>query len=418
MLSSGQNLMVDSPVPSGETTPARRAERTQPLPPAPPPAAPSRFEWFWEQLSSMGLAESALRLGTHLLSLVFILAVVWAMGRLSRPGGSAPQQIVENSALASDLPSPTPSPQAPILAPLPEAPPVSLAGIPRQALMHTTVPGRPRLEATTYTVQAGDTVFDVAERFALRPETILWANYAILADDPHRLRPNQELNILPVDGAYYEWQAGDGLNGVASFYGVTPETIVNFPGNSLDAQTVGDYSDPNIEPGTWLIIPGGEREFVTWSAPRIPRSDPSVAKVLGPGYCGAVTDGPVGTGGFIWPANNHFLSGYDYQPAANHFGVDIDGETGDPVYAADNGVVVYAGWNDWGYGNMIVIDHGNGWQSLYAHLSALSTACGGYVYQGNLIGAIGSTGNSTGSHLHFELMNDQYGKVNPWNFLQ
>ena len=99
-----------------------------------------------------------------------------------------------------------------------------------------------------------------------------------------------------------------------------------------------------------------------------------------------------------------FLSGFDYNPSANHPGIDIDGEEGDPVYAADSGVVVYAGWNDWGYGNVVVINHGNGWQTLYAHLSTFYVGCGQSVIQGGVIAAFGSTGNATGSHLHFEMM--------------
>ncbi len=81
-------------------------------------------------------------------------------------------------------------------------------------------------------------------------------------------------------------------------------------------------------------------------------------------------------------------------------------------------MVVYAGWNNWGYGYVIVLDHGNGWQTLYAHLSAINVVCGQSVYQGDVIAAMGSTGNSTGPHLHFEIMHDDYGKVNPHNFLQ
>jgi murein DD-endopeptidase MepM/ murein hydrolase activator NlpD len=163
-----------------------------------------------------------------------------------------------------------------------------------------------------------------------------------------------------------------------------------------------------------LVIPNGKRSFVTWSAPRITRDDPGVAKVLGPGYCGSITDGPVGIQAFIWPTNSHFLSGFDYSPETNHFGIDLDGDIGDPIYATDNGVVDYSGWNDWGYGFMVVIDHGNGWQSLYAHLSDIAVGCSAFVYQGTVIGYMGSTGRSSGSHLHFELMNDA-GKVNPIN---
>ena len=149
-----------------------------------------------------------------------------------------------------------------------------------------------------------------------------------------------------------------------------------------------------------VIIPDGKREFVTWSMPVIPLDNPSVATVLGDGACGSAVQGAIGAGVFIWPANNHFLSGFDYTPNANHSGIDIDGDAGDPVYAADNGVVVFAGWNNWGYGNMVVINHGNGWQTQYAHLSAINVVCGQSVYQTNTIGAIGNTGNSAGAHLH------------------
>jgi murein DD-endopeptidase MepM/ murein hydrolase activator NlpD len=125
----------------------------------------------------------------------------------------------------------------------------------------------------------------------------------------------------------------------------------------------------------------------------------------------------VGAGVFVWPANNHFLSGFDYDASANHPGIDIDGNEGDPVFAADSGVVVYSGWNNWGYGNVVVINHGNGWQTLYAHLSAYYVSCGQGVFQGNTIGTIGSTGNATGSHLHFEMMYNGV-KVNPHDYMK
>ncbi len=391
----------------------RNADTETPLRSA-DPAPDSRGLWanLWEVLTHLGLDEPLRRLGMHLAALLLIAVTAWGMGKIpARRQPSVPQaQAVRAAPLASPTPSPIPS-----LPLLPASPPIN--GLRPQARLHTVIPSRSRVEVITYTVQTGDTLFGIAGHFGLKPESILWANYDTLADDPHRLLPGQVLNILPVDGAYYRWHAGDGLNGVAQFYGVEAEAIVNWPGNHLDPAALGDYRNPNIPAGTWLIIPGGRRAFVSWSAPLIPRSDPAVAKVLGPGFCGAIESGPVGDGVFIWPADHHYLSGYDYAPQANHPAIDIDGETGDPVYAVDSGVVVYAGWNDWGYGNLIVIDHGNGWQSLYAHLSALAVECGSYVFRGDVIGAIGSTGNSTGSHLHFELMNARYGKVNPWDFL-
>jgi murein DD-endopeptidase MepM/ murein hydrolase activator NlpD len=374
----------------------------------------SRLLMFWESLSQAGLAEGVNRVGTHILLVVLILIISWAMRQFFQY--TEPEKTTEQAALAANLPTPTPTPLPPQL---PEFAPETLinsTGIPRLALLHTTLPTRPRTDVLKYTVVKGDTLFGIAEMFGLQPETLLWGNQFVLGDNPHNLRPEQELNILPVNGTYYKWQAGDGLNGVSDFFGVTAEEIIEYPGNSLDPAAIGDYAHPNIEPGTWLIIPNGTREFVTWSAPEIPRDNPSVAKVLGPGACSSVADGAVGAGVFIWPANNHFLSGFDYSPSTNHSGIDIDGETGDPVYAADNGVVVYSGWNNWGYGNVVVINHGNGWQTLYAHLNAYNVSCGQSVWQGSVIGAIGNTGNSSGSHLHYEMMYNGT-KVNPWDYL-
>lgn len=372
----------------------------------------NRLMGLWEGVSRAGLAETSLRLGTHFLLVALLLLVAWGMRefylrtRVVDVAGGQVFAAPETNPSAPDLPAILPVYQ----------PPTYTQGLTRQAQLHTDVPSRPRIDVITYTVQKGDTLFGIAEKFGLKPETILWANQFTMGDNPHNLRPDQELNILPIDGAFHKWSAGDGLNGVAKFFNVTPEDILNYPGNNLNKDEIGDYAHPNIEPGKWLIIPGGRRAFVSWSAPEIPRDNPGVAKVLGPGACEKVSGGAVGIGMFIWPANNHFLSGYDYNPNMNHPAVDVDGNEGDPVYAADNGVIVYAGWNNWGYGNMIVINHGNGWQTLYAHLSAYNVGCGQNVYQGNVIGQIGNTGRSSGPHLHFEMMYNG-AKVNPHNYL-
>jgi murein DD-endopeptidase MepM/ murein hydrolase activator NlpD len=270
------------------------------------------------------------------------------------------------------------------------------------------------VDVITYTVQAGDTVFGIAETFGLRPETIFWGNQEVLGDDPHRLFPDQVLNILPVDGVYHQWSAGEDLSRVAEFYGVEANDIVEWAGNRLD------IADPNLAgtelaAGTWLIIPGGEREFVDFGPPRISRSNPAVARTFGPGHCGEVYDGAVGAGVFIWPTTEHWISGYGFSPATNHSGIDIAGQLGNPVWAADAGVVVYAGWSYVGYGNLVVIDHGE-WQTVYAHLDSTYVTCGMSVFQGATIGAVGSTGNSSGPHLHFELMY-QSAKVNPLDYI-
>lgn len=372
------------------------------------------FRDRWEGIVRLGLGEASLRFGTAIASVALVLLVVWVMGKFYLQGDLNDQK--ESAAMAAALPTPTQT----VVLPEFEMPVVEYTtdSLTRYASLHTTLPEKPRYEITTYVVQSGDTVFGIADKFGLKPQTIFWGNYDVLADDPHRLKPGQELNILPLDGLLYEWHAGDGLNGVSSYFKVTPEDIINWPGNNLDPETIGDFASPNIEPGTKLFVPGGTREYITWSAPRITRSDPAVAKVMGPGYCGVITDGAVGNGTFIWPSTSRYISGYDYSPDTNHFAIDIGGSLGNAIYASDNGVVVYSGWNDWGYGYMIVIDHGNGWQTLYAHLSTIYAGCGASVFQGDTIGLMGSTGNSSGPHLHFEMRSDTYGRPDPKQFLQ
>lgn len=363
--------------------------------------------------------EWAARLGTHALLIVFIFILAAGLRSFYQSAALiSPQGEFQWAAAATPTSSPQPLALPPVS--LADAAPRaarSIQGVQRAADLHTDIPSRGRAEAATYIVQAGDTLFGISAKFGLQPETILWANQETLGDNPHSLRPGQTLNILPVDGVYHRWSAGDGLNAVAEFFHVTPDAIVDFPGNHLDRALLGDFSYPNIEAGTMLIVPGGRREFVSWSAPVIPLDNPGVARVLGPGACESVAAGAVGGGGFIWPAANHYLSGFDYSPEANHPGIDIDGDEGSAVYAADNGVVVYAGWNNWGYGNVVVINHGNGWQTLYAHLSAYYVGCGSSVYQGNSIAAMGTTGNSTGPHLHFEMMYNGV-KVNPHDYIR
>lgn len=372
---------------------------------------PRRWNEVWERLLRLGLGEIALRTGTILASIALVLLVLWVMGSFYLKGNVVYER---DAALAAPLPTETTTIPPP---PFDTRTVLIDGGIPRFAQLHTTLPTRARFEITQYEVQKGDTIFGIAEKFGIKPQTLLWGNFDILADDPHRLQPGQKLNILPVDGVLYEWHAGDGLNGVSKFFGVTVDDIFNWPGNQLNPDTVGDLTNPNIEVGTRLLIPGGTRAFISWSAPLISRTDPAKAKIFGPGYCGTVVDGYTGQGTFVWPSSETYLSGYDFSPATNHWGIDIAGSMGNPIYATDSGVVVYAGWNDWGYGNVIVIDHGDGWQSLYAHLSQLFVGCGSSVSQATTIAAMGSTGRSSGPHLHFELMNASGVRVNPWNFV-
>ncbi|NWG05966.1 MAG: M23 family metallopeptidase [Chloroflexi bacterium] len=367
------------------------------------------FSRFFETMIGIGLGESLFKTGTTLLSVILLAAVIWLVrlfyAQAPDPVSAANDPVTVSTVAVAGIDS------------VQKQEDNSFGGIPRLAQVHTTIPSRPRQEVVKYTVQEGDTVFGISEKFGLDPETILWGNYYVLLDDPHALKPGQELNILPVNGTYHEWQEGEGLNGVASYYGVKPEDIIDYPANNLDPETIGNLAAPNIQPGTWLIVPGGRRQFVSWSAPLgVTRENAAYARVLGAGACDPVSGGAVGFGSFVWPANKHYLSGFDYSPKANHWGIDIAGNEGEGVYATDAGVIVYAGWNNYGYGNMVMVDHGNGFQSLYAHLSQIYVSCAQSVGQGDPIGAIGNTGRSTGAHLHFEIMTATV-KINPWDVL-
>jgi murein DD-endopeptidase MepM/ murein hydrolase activator NlpD len=276
----------------------------------------------------------------------------------------------------------------------------------READLFTESPFRSRVEILRYTVQPGDAVFGIARRFNIKPETVLWGNYEVLNDDPHLLRVGQELTILPVDGTYYHWQGGDNIEQVAQSFGVEPEAILEWPGNNVDPL------EPVLEAGRWIVVPGGTRPFRQWLIPTIARGQAGVGTALGPGGCtGDYSGGAIGTGGFIWPSANHYISGNDFW--SGHLAIDIAAGLGAPIWAADGGVVVFAGWSTVGYGNMVMLDHGNGWQTVYAHLSQVSVVCGQSVSQGQRIGLAGSTGNSTGSHLHFETRH-LGGYINPW----
>jgi murein DD-endopeptidase MepM/ murein hydrolase activator NlpD len=209
------------------------------------------------------------------------------------------------------------------------------------------------------------------------------------------------LKIPPTDGIYYQWKENDSLEKVANEYKTTIDDILNYPGNDID------LTDPKVESGSWVMLPGGEREFVQWLVPTV-ASGASGTSGTSQSACGG---GPVG-GGFTWPADSHSLSGNDYW--SGHLGIDIAAGEGAPVYAASSGVVTMAaGGYNYGYGNVIQIDHGNGYSTVYAHLSNIGVGVCAGVSAGQWIGAAGNTGNSQGAHLHFEVRQGG-GFINPW----
>ncbi len=252
----------------------------------------------------------------------------------------------------------------------------------RQAMPHTIIPERPRLGIITYTVQAGDTVQSIAAMYGLDPTTILWSNPAV-EDAPDLLRIGQEVIILPIDGVYHTVGESDTLASIADKYDADLAAIIACEYNGLQGP---DYA---ITPGMRLIVPGGSKPYV----PRVVTS-----------YTGPVPEGVQGSGLFQWPVLGRISQDYWY----GHRAIDIAAPTGTAVVAADDGFVSFAGWTDVGYGYLVVIDHANGFSTYYAHLSAFYVSAGQAVSRGQVIAAVGSTGHSTGPHLHFEI---RYGGV-------
>lgn len=247
----------------------------------------------------------------------------------------------------------------------------------RNAVPFTQIPDRPRLDVITYTVALGDTVFDVSQRFRVSPETILWAN-ASLEDNPDLLRLGQKLVVLPVSGVYHQVVKGDTVTSIAKKYKVPASAVVGYAWNKLT-----DINQP-LTIGRMLIVPGGEK--------------PYIAKVVS--FAATAPSGArKGTGALAWPVRAQISQRF----WSRHPGIDLAAPMGTQVKAADAGYVVAAGWSPYGYGFHVVIDHGNQMQTLYGHLSKFNVKVGDSVTRGQVIGNVGSTGNSTGPHLHFEV---------------
>lgn len=270
----------------------------------------------------------------------------------------------------------------------------------------TIIPDRPRSEVIQYEVQSGDTIFSIAERYGLKPESIAWANDRSIIGS---LRPGRTINILPVDGALWTVPSEQTIQQVAEQFRVDPYAIIDSPYNDLFS------AEPTsvLPVGTQVVVPGGEAEQITWTA-RVETRDTSTngaqnASASGgqiifepgdPGSCGWV-DNPGNPGTWVYPmppGSYQWTRGY----SSYHTGVDLAASVGAPVAAANGGTVVFAGWNSYGYGYAVVLAHGS-YMTLYGHLSAINVGCGQYVSAGQNIAAVGSTGNSSGPHLHFEI---------------
>lgn len=253
---------------------------------------------------------------------------------------------------------------------------------------------KPRSEIIEYTVKEGDTVSMIAEKFGVSIDTIRWENNL---ETIKSIKIGDKLRILPVTGVSHKVQHGETVYSIAKRYQVDAQVIVNWPYNSFaNDETFA------LAVGQQLIIPEGIMPKAKPTTPRRYYAEVPAA--------GAVT----GTGQFAWPTSGNISQYFVwYHPA-----IDISNRNAPVVLAADSGTVVTTGWpSPWAYGNRVIIDHGNGYVTLYAHLSAVYVSPGQGVTRGQSIGKMGSTGRSTGVHLHFEIRKGG-STVNPLNFLK
>jgi len=265
----------------------------------------------------------------------------------------------------------------------------------RQALLHTVKGEYPNLVPITYQVKSGDTISQIAENFHLDMRSVFWANEA-LVKRPDLISVGQELVILPVDGAYHTVVQGDTLESIAQKYDVSPEAILAYKGNEI--------ADPdNLTVGMKLVVPGAKLPDLPPRVVNTPRYTTQHVNVANPQQ---------GSGNFIWPVSGTISQGCH----SGHIAVDIAGPRGSPIVAVDDGTVVLVSWMRTSYGYHVIIDHGGGIQTLYAHLSEILVEVGQDVSKGEAIGKRGSTGRSTGPHLHFEVRENGV-RRNPFNYL-
>lgn len=262
---------------------------------------------------------------------------------------------------------------------------------PYESALETVISTKPRSSIEDYTIRGGDTLESIGKKFDVSVDTIKWANN--LKDDV--IKPGETLKIPPVTGVVHTVASGDTVYSVAKKYGTSAQGIVNFPFNDF-----ADLDTFSLTVGQTLYVPGGSIK-------------PAPVPGSGGQFYAQVQSGVRGNSNFIWPTSG-IITQY---PAWYHMALDIANPGGPAILASDTGTVIYAGCVSYGYGCSLIVDHGNGYQTLYAHMSSYSPNAGDAVSQGQQIGVMGSTGRSTGTHLHFEIRSGGT-LLNPLNFLK
>jgi len=257
----------------------------------------------------------------------------------------------------------------------------------------TLISAKPRAEVLEYEVRLGDTTSTIAEKFGISVDTIRWENDLKTVKS---IKVGQTLKILPVSGVLYKVKRGETIHSIAKKHEVDAQGIVDWPYNIFSNDETFA-----LAVGQSLIIPDGIK----------PKEVPVAPKRY---YAQAPAAGTVtGTGQFAWPTNGYISQGFRWY----HRAIDIANKAAPNIVAADSGQVVLTGWPSWAYGNQVVVDHGNGYTTVYAHLSQIYVQAGQKVSQGQALGKMGTTGRSTGVHLHFEIRKSG-ALQNPLTFLK
>lgn len=239
-------------------------------------------------------------------------------------------------------------------------------------------------KAQVYTVQDGDTIASIAAQFDISVNTILWANGLT---SRNVIKVGDHITVLPTTGVLHTVTSGDTVLGIADKYDAKATDIVEYNGLS-------DSSRLSI--GQKLMVPDGYIAPVT--APPVVSGNTQIAREPSKDEP-TPNPAPVTGSGFVWPTTTKHISQYFRW---GHTGIDIDNRSRPPVFAASGGTVEFTGWLG-GYGNLIIINHGGGITTYYAHLDKFYVSKGQTVAKGAAIGQMGSTGRSTGPHVHFEV---------------
>ncbi len=419
----------EPPVTDDDTSPSRRVALEQQLradEPAihaddtsPTRVRPTASPWT-QRLMTVVMLLGALTLSA-------LAALVWLGG----DDGGVPESPVAQVSTQTAAPRPTTTPAAVAGVPVTVAGPIypTAAADEIAAALLTPVPARPagdalvrqsapftirpetaRTQVIQYTVADGDTLESIAEQFGLEDfYTLIWSNKS---SKYNPLRPGVQINILPEDGVYHEVTDPIRIADLAEQYKVDPYAIIDSEYNDL----FGSTPETVLVPGLRVVVPGGEGARELFLPQPMAVTVGAGGEISGTYILWGCTADVTG-GSPPWgrrPLDNYkWVRGF---VPGGHTGVDLSAKTGEPVYAAGAGTVVFAGANSTGYGNVVVIAHGSTF-SLYGHLSRVSVRCNQKVSAGDVVGGVGNTGNSSGTHLHFEVRDANWNALDPRNYI-